>query len=616
MRKKHYKGFKLSIVTLIIFSMIFTLQPYKYVQAIVDGEGPVINNITLDKKQVERGEKITITIDATDESGVERIEMLYQAQGGGQLKTIKITPDKVTGELTGYITIGKDDVEGVWKLLSFIAYDNKGNYTTVSAASTIMRNAYYEVVGEHVDGEGPVLKGLTLDKNEVQRGEKIKVTVDAIDESGVDRVKITYQSPAGNSFKDITIKPNTETGELIGYIDISSKDMEGIWKAITVYLYDKKGNYRIEWSDNEILKKASYQVKGEHIDGEGPSIKSVTLDKRKVERGEKIKVSIDAIDESGVDYIKLSYISPNRSKFKDLDLNLESETGKFVGYIKINSDDATGMWNFFSLNAFDKKGNVSRISEDDPIAKDFYYEVIDSEPIEPLNVPYTTVDEFWTNKVINGDLYVGPKSTLTINGDVTINGNIYVLGELKNYGNLNVNGNIYAYRMFTSDSVLFNNGVFYMLGGTSNIKDVISSQYPFDVPFKIYNSTENNELFTDGDKLTITGAILPVVDLYINYNKVDVRNDGTFKVDIDTTKGGMIEFEIVDSLGHMKKVSYTLINKYDVNNDGKIDLLDLATMSNSYNSKKGQANWKSRLDFNNDGIIDIYDIVVLARMIK
>ncbi|MGL5151714.1 MAG: glycosyl hydrolase family 18 protein [Clostridium sp.] len=54
----------------------------------------------------------------------------------------------------------------------------------------------------------------------------------------------------------------------------------------------------------------------------------------------------------------------------------------------------------------------------------------------------------------------------------------------------------------------------------------------------------------------------------------------------------------------------------DVNEDGKVDILDLSAVGAKYNLKKGQAGFNSpieRCDVNKDGIVDIYDITKVAR---
>lgn len=51
----------------------------------------------------------------------------------------------------------------------------------------------------------------------------------------------------------------------------------------------------------------------------------------------------------------------------------------------------------------------------------------------------------------------------------------------------------------------------------------------------------------------------------------------------------------------------------DVNNDNKVDELDLALIASSYNSKSGDANWVIRADVNKDNIIDVYDLVLVGK---
>lgn len=64
---------------------------------------------------------------------------------------------------------------------------------------------------------------------------------------------------------------------------------------------------------------------------------------------------------------------------------------------------------------------------------------------------------------------------------------------------------------------------------------------------------------------------------------------------------------------------YKTINvKYaeDVNQDGSVDVKDLALTAQYYNLKSSAANWNSTFDINGDNIIDIYDLVRIARKMQ
>jgi hypothetical protein len=53
----------------------------------------------------------------------------------------------------------------------------------------------------------------------------------------------------------------------------------------------------------------------------------------------------------------------------------------------------------------------------------------------------------------------------------------------------------------------------------------------------------------------------------------------------------------------------------DVNNDGKIDINDLAIISSNYNVKNSDSNYQSKYDLNSDGIIDLYDMTLVSKAI-
>lgn len=53
--------------------------------------------------------------------------------------------------------------------------------------------------------------------------------------------------------------------------------------------------------------------------------------------------------------------------------------------------------------------------------------------------------------------------------------------------------------------------------------------------------------------------------------------------------------------------------RFDLNHDGKVDILDIMMVANAYGSHKGQPNYRAKLDFNHDKIINIFDVVMIAQ---
>lgn len=86
-------------------------------------------------------------------------------------------------------------------------------------------------------------------------------------------------------------------------------------------------------------------------------------------------------------------------------------------------------------------------------------------------------------------------------------------------------------------------------------------------------------------------------------------------------KGSRIDYLEILSLGkelwdenvnEKPEDNYTV----DINNDGKINILDLAIVAEKYNLKSEDVGYIKDCDINNDGIIDIYDIVMVANKIE
>ena len=56
--------------------------------------------------------------------------------------------------------------------------------------------------------------------------------------------------------------------------------------------------------------------------------------------------------------------------------------------------------------------------------------------------------------------------------------------------------------------------------------------------------------------------------------------------------------------------------KFDLDNDSKVDIINLATLANKYNVKPAKASKNSPMDFNVDGIIHLFDLVSMFKNMK
>lgn len=85
------------------------------------------------------------------------------------------------------------------------------------------------------------------------------------------------------------------------------------------------------------------------------------------------------------------------------------------------------------------------------------------------------------------------------------------------------------------------------------------------------------------------------------------------KTNCKTIRCATISLSTLILLGYVNPIEVNASTIYDLNNDGKVNILDLATISTAYNQRKGDSNYLASLDFNNDSIIDIFDLALLGK---
>lgn len=68
-------------------------------------------------------------------------------------------------------------------------------------------------------------------------------------------------------------------------------------------------------------------------------------------------------------------------------------------------------------------------------------------------------------------------------------------------------------------------------------------------------------------------------------------------------------FTITDDV----ELNANFVDCCDVNRDGKVNVLDLASVAQRYNMKNSNNGWVSKYDINNDGIIDIFDLALCSK---
>lgn len=243
----HKKSFVVFLSSILIIGNIFSTKTFATVET--DTTAPVFNSISIDKKQVNQGDSVNVSIDASDDvSGIDGASIYYVSPSGKNSKSYSLSPD-ANGKLRCVIPINKDDEKGKWKLDSISLRDKAGNTEYVNSYgilnSTTVKDlsvGNFEVTNKLLDTLPPVLKSVTVDKTKIIQGKSVKVTVDASDDlSGIYSVSIHYVSPSGKNSKYCVLWPN-DNGKLQCTVPVDFGDESGIWNVDSVLLIDRMGN--------------------------------------------------------------------------------------------------------------------------------------------------------------------------------------------------------------------------------------------------------------------------------------------------------------------------------------------------------------------------------------
>ena len=436
---------------------------------------------------------------------------------------------------------------------------------------------------KNADTIKPELTNIEVNKKEVKAGEEVEITVEAKDEggSGIKNVEVHYSSPITYKEKSISLTKDTD-GKYRGKLPLTDKDESGEWMVYYAVIYDNAGNYREVYNsknpnvlqswNQEDLSHCNFNLTGTEVDTIKPELTNIEVNKKEVKAGEEVEITVEAKDEggSGIKNVEVHYSSPITYKEKSISLTKDTD-GKYRGKLPLTDKDESGEWMVYYAVIYDNAGNYRDVynsknpnvlqswNQDDLSHCNFKLTKIDLDTINPLEGSTVLVkNQVWSNKTINGDLYIGPEAVLTVSGNVKVTGNVYVLGALKINGGLTIDGTLYGTKMSSGGNPTLNNGTI-VISGSNSIGSTSMSNYPVqDIPVRIDNAPL---VATDG-KIDIKGATVNVADMYIEGKKVDLDYKGRFDVkdiNIGTKNKVTIEFKTV--------FGNTITKDYDVDND-------------------------------------------------
>ncbi|WP_227938685.1 Ig-like domain-containing protein [Alkalihalobacillus deserti] len=568
-----------------------------------DSTPPVLESLEVSPKQVGVGETVEFTVEATDDqSGVRQGYVTYRPPSSTSLRYIYLKLDSNTGLWRGSYSIQEYDGGGEWQIAEIVMYDYANNRLFNSNPSS-----EYNFIVENEEGDitPPVLESLIVSPKKAGVGETVEFTAEVTDDqSGVRQGYVTYRPPSGTSLRYIYLKLDSNTGLWRGSYFIQEYDGGGEWQIAEIVMYDNANNRSFnstpsseynftvthgeeEPSPPEVEEPPFIEApivneitdQSTVVTGMAPvgttvevKIEGSVLGSTMVEEGGYFQievplqhagteVSIVAADNVGnksevITRIVVDVTPPEAPSVGEVTDQTTEVTGQadpnstivvkvedqMIGTVGVSEDGS-----FIVAIPQQDAGTVLQVLAIDQAGHESEAITRTVEGIRPLADTVLLQNENWTSNTIKGDVYVGPEAVLTINGSVSVEGNMYVLGAVRNFGHLNVTGTVYANQFSWGNSTLYH-GTFLMLGGSNSIGSMNASSQPIkEMPLEIYA----DHIVSHDGIFSIEGATLPIMDLYVEGSQVEVRSNGTFKIkDVHIGSKENIIFTFVDVFGN------------------------------------------------------------------
>ena len=382
--------------------------------------------------------------------------------------------------------------------------------------------AEFELVGTSADVKKPVFESLSVDKKDLKVGDEATITLKASDVgSGINRVYLSYSAPQTDNEKIIFMSYDVEKDVYVARIRMEEDMPSGIWKPRSLLLYDNAGNsLYMNRYDNTFGNEGEFFLKDYQDDVVPPVFKYLSLSQSFLDQTQPLDLKVQATDDTKVKNVKVTSRHNDSQKEHVTTLYPSTELDEYQASIQISDDLEAGKWTISSIEVEDLNGNKTLVTEG---LNDYTFTVFPR--IQTLGKTFYTENTSLMYTTISGDVYIGPQAVVSLSG-TTVYGNVYVLGAMRSYGGLRVTGTIYANSFSFGSSSLYQGGVVF--SGSNSVSGMVASNDPLNrnIPFKLY---EEPIVETDG-KVTLSGATVPVVDVTLEGEKLNINTDGTFRV--------------------------------------------------------------------------------------
>jgi len=317
------------------------------------------------------GETMFAAIVTDNLSGVRSVSGVI-ASPSGALQGFAGQREGETDRWVSRIKIPRDAAEGTWAVKYLTLSDNANNSVNLNQNSGLPQ-ATFRVTSSASDSAAPSLKGVYLERNAMNAGERNTVFVQTDDDkSGVSLVSGVFVSPSRQA--RIGFGCRQGGGGVWECVVAPPACLDcGAWKLEQIQLQDKANNMATFRADNPLVQAITLDISGDKCDAGPPNLIALSVSPLVVSNAEGGTIQVQAqVQDDACGVASLSgQAVPTGAQGGGQRIYFSfqpSQDGQnFFGQIVVPKHAAKGTWAIGWIQALDKGHNLKAYSSNDPV---------------------------------------------------------------------------------------------------------------------------------------------------------------------------------------------------------------------------------------------------------
>ncbi|MGD6991102.1 cell wall-binding repeat-containing protein [Sutcliffiella horikoshii] len=199
---------------------------------------PVIENIKVNKNKVLNGDSLTVSMKATDLSGIYEAYVYYDAPITGNSIQMRLYYNESTGAWEKSIPVNSGLERGIYNIDIATITDNSGNRTVIydhQDIENVLGSGQFRYISET---NLPEFTSISTNTKEVEAGGDILIDVKVTDDTSLEEATVYYISPQTQKRHPVKLEYNKETKSFQGYQPIAMNTEFGLWKVESLEIID------------------------------------------------------------------------------------------------------------------------------------------------------------------------------------------------------------------------------------------------------------------------------------------------------------------------------------------------------------------------------------------